>query len=204
MQIKLTECPRDAMQGLDAFIPTELKAKYINAILKVGFDVVDFGSFVSHMAIPQLKDTVDVLNLLDLSETKSKLLTIVANERGASEAVAFEWLGLVEALHRGGTLRAHGVGFAADFCVARAKQGRRGGPGDLCFLQLLVEIEQSVTVAVDLARDGPVALHFGAAAVPHAVVGVHHAIDVNGDCLVAVELAVSGHFSELTVLACGV
>jgi hydroxymethylglutaryl-CoA lyase len=90
MQIKLTECPRDAMQGLDSFIPTELKAKYINAILKVGFDVVDFGSFVSPLAIPQLKDTVDVLNLLDLSETKSKLLTIVANERGASEAVAFE------------------------------------------------------------------------------------------------------------------
>jgi isopropylmalate/homocitrate/citramalate synthase len=71
MQIKLTECPRDAMQGLDSFIPTELKAKYINAILKVGFDVVDFGSFVSPLAIPQLKDTVDVLNLLDLSETEN-------------------------------------------------------------------------------------------------------------------------------------
>ena len=56
MQIKLTECPRDAMQGLDGFIPTELKARYINAILKVGFDVVDFGSFVSPKAIPQLKD----------------------------------------------------------------------------------------------------------------------------------------------------
>lgn len=90
MQIKLTECPRDAMQGFDEFIPTKLKAKYINAILKVGFDVVDFGSFVSHKAIPQLKDTVDVLNLLDLSEKKSKLLTIVANERGATEAAAFQ------------------------------------------------------------------------------------------------------------------
>ena len=90
MQIKLTECPRDAMQGFDEFIPTKLKAKYINAILKVGFDVVDFGSFVSHKAIPQLKDTVDVLSLLDLSEKKSKLLTIVANERGATEAAAFQ------------------------------------------------------------------------------------------------------------------
>tara|TARA_B100000809_G_scaffold160242_1_gene157615 strand:- start:244 stop:1095 length:852 start_codon:yes stop_codon:yes gene_type:complete len=88
--VKLIECPRDAMQGLHAFIPTETKAAYINQLLKVGFDTVDFGSFVSPKAIPQLKDTAAVLNLLDLSTTKSKLLSIVANQRGATEACHFE------------------------------------------------------------------------------------------------------------------
>ncbi len=84
--MKLIECPRDAMQGLDEFIPTEVKAAYLNQLLKVGFDTVDFGSFVSPKAIPQLRDTVDVLKRLDLSETHSKLLAIVANTRGAEEA----------------------------------------------------------------------------------------------------------------------
>ncbi|MFB0924038.1 MAG: hydroxymethylglutaryl-CoA lyase [Vicingaceae bacterium] len=88
--VKLIECPRDAMQGLHDFIPTETKAAYINQLLKVGFDTVDFGSFVSPKAIPQLKDTAKVLNLLDLSTTKSKLLSIVANQRGATEACNFE------------------------------------------------------------------------------------------------------------------
>src|SRR5260221_4691713 len=88
--MKLIECPRDAMQGLDEFIPTERKAAYINQLLKVGFDTIDFGSFVSPKAIPQLRDTVDVLKKLDLSSTKSKLLAIVANTRGAQDAVAFE------------------------------------------------------------------------------------------------------------------
>jgi hydroxymethylglutaryl-CoA lyase len=87
--MKLIECPRDAMQGLDEFIPTDRKAKYINQLLKVGFDTIDFGSFVSPKAIPQLRDTVDVLKKLDLSTTKSKLLAIVANTRGAEDAVKF-------------------------------------------------------------------------------------------------------------------
>ncbi len=89
--IKIIECPRDAMQGIKShFIPTEAKAKYINSLLKVGFDTIDFGSFVSPKAIPQMRDTADVLSKLDLSTTKSKLLAIVANVRGASDASVFE------------------------------------------------------------------------------------------------------------------
>jgi hydroxymethylglutaryl-CoA lyase len=88
--VKLIECPRDAMQGLHDFIPTDVKAAYINQLLKVGFDTIDFGSFVSPKAIPQLKDTAEVLNQLDLSATKSKLLAIVANQRGAIDACNFE------------------------------------------------------------------------------------------------------------------
>ncbi len=88
--MKIVECPRDAMQGIKQLIPTELKAKYINTLLKVGFDTIDFGSFVSPKAIPQLVDTADVLKQLDLSSTKSKLLAIVANQRGAQDACHFE------------------------------------------------------------------------------------------------------------------
>ncbi|MDG1477303.1 MAG: hydroxymethylglutaryl-CoA lyase [Vicingaceae bacterium] len=88
--VKLIECPRDAMQGLHDFIPTDIKAKYINQLLKVGFDTIDFGSFVSPKAIPQLKDTAEVLNKLDLSQANSKLLAIVANQRGATDACNFE------------------------------------------------------------------------------------------------------------------
>lgn len=87
--VKLIECPRDAMQGLHDFIPTATKAAYINQLLKVGFDTIDFGSFVSPKAIPQMRDTADVLNQLDLSSTKSKLLAIIANTRGAEDAVKF-------------------------------------------------------------------------------------------------------------------
>ncbi|MBK7871357.1 MAG: hydroxymethylglutaryl-CoA lyase [Saprospiraceae bacterium] len=88
--VKLIECPRDAMQGLKDFIPTETKATYINQLLKVGFDTIDFGSFVSPKAIPQMRDTAEVLNLLGLSATTSKLLAIVANQRGAEDAAQFE------------------------------------------------------------------------------------------------------------------
>ncbi len=88
--LKLTECPRDAMQGLHDFIPTEAKAEYINLLLEVGFDTIDFGSFVSPKAIPQLRDTADVLNRLVLNNTRSKLLAIVANTRGAEDACEFE------------------------------------------------------------------------------------------------------------------
>jgi hydroxymethylglutaryl-CoA lyase len=90
-KVKLIECPRDAMQGIKShFIPTEAKAQYINALLRVGFDTIDFGSFVSPKAIPQMRDTADVLSQLDLSKTESKLLAIVANIRGAEDASQFE------------------------------------------------------------------------------------------------------------------
>jgi hydroxymethylglutaryl-CoA lyase len=83
----LIECPRDAMQGLHEFVPTELKIRYLNALLQVGFHTLDFGSFVSTKAIPQLADTVEVLAGLDLSTTQTQLLAIVANVRGVSEAL---------------------------------------------------------------------------------------------------------------------
>ncbi|MGV6846601.1 MAG: hydroxymethylglutaryl-CoA lyase [Lutibacter sp.] len=90
-KVKIIECPRDAMQGIKShFIPTKLKAKYINSLLNVGFDTIDFGSFVSPKAIPQMRDTADVLKLLDLSKSSSKLLAIVANVRGAQDAIQFE------------------------------------------------------------------------------------------------------------------
>jgi hydroxymethylglutaryl-CoA lyase len=90
-KVKIIECPRDAMQGIKShFIPSEVKARYINSLLKVGFDTIDFGSFVSPKAIPQMRDTAEVLSQLDLSETSSKLLAIVANTRGAQEASVFE------------------------------------------------------------------------------------------------------------------
>lgn len=89
-QIKLIECPRDAMQGWPHQIPTEVKVRYINSLLNVGFDTIDFGSFVSPKAIPQMADTKDVLSKLDLSATSSKLLAIVANRRGAEDAVQFD------------------------------------------------------------------------------------------------------------------
>ncbi|MFT6054661.1 MAG: hydroxymethylglutaryl-CoA lyase [Roseivirga sp.] len=88
--MKIVECPRDAMQGLHDFIPTTVKADYINQLLKVGFDTIDFGSFVSPKAIPQLRDTAEVLDLLDLSSSSSKLLAIIANKRGAEQAVTFK------------------------------------------------------------------------------------------------------------------
>ena len=94
--IKLIECPRDAMQGIPDFIDTAIKAAYINQLMEVGFDTVDFGSFVSPKAIPQMRDTAEVLELLDLHKAKSKLLAIVANVRGAEDALHFpeiEYLG---------------------------------------------------------------------------------------------------------------
>lgn len=88
--LKLVECPRDAMQGIHEFIPTEKKINYINSLLSVGFDTIDFGSFVSPKAIPQMRDTAEVLNGLNLDQTTSKLLGIVANQRGAEDAVQFD------------------------------------------------------------------------------------------------------------------
>ena len=84
--VKIIECPRDAMQGIKTFIPSEKKVKYIQSLLNCGFDTIDFGSFVSPRAIPQMVDTAEVLSQLDLSKTTSKLLAIVANVRGAMDA----------------------------------------------------------------------------------------------------------------------
>lgn len=88
--VSLVECPRDAMQGWKRFIPTEEKIRYLNALLHVGFDTIDCGSFVSARAIPQMADTREVIRELDVQNTKSKLLVIVANVRGAEEAVRFD------------------------------------------------------------------------------------------------------------------
>lgn len=84
--VKIIECPRDAMQGIKMFIPTEKKIQYIQSLLRVGFDTIDFGSFVSAKAIPQMQDTAEVLAQLDLSATDSKLLAIIANTKGAELA----------------------------------------------------------------------------------------------------------------------
>ncbi len=88
--MQLVECPRDALQGLKKIIPTEQKVEYIQSLLDVGFHTIDFGSFVSAKAIPQMADTKDVIQQLDLSQSKSKLLAIIANERGADEALQYE------------------------------------------------------------------------------------------------------------------
>ena len=86
-KVKIIECPRDAMQGIKDWIPTEQKVQYIQSLLRCGFDTIDFGSFVSPKAIPQMQDTAEVLGQLDLSTTESKLLAIIANVRGAEAAV---------------------------------------------------------------------------------------------------------------------
>ena len=95
-QIKIIECPRDAMQGIKPFIPTSRKVAYLQSLLRVGFDTLDFGSFVSPKAIPQMQDTAEVLSQLDLSNTKTKLLAIIANTQGAkilSEHKEINYLG---------------------------------------------------------------------------------------------------------------
>jgi hydroxymethylglutaryl-CoA lyase len=93
--MKLIECPRDAIQGIKRFIPTAAKVHYLNELLQAGFDTIDFGSFVSPKAIPQMADTAEIIKQLDLSSSKSKLLAIVANERGASEACYFKEIAFI-------------------------------------------------------------------------------------------------------------
>ena len=88
--VEIVECPRDAMQGIKEFIPTETKLAYLQQLLKVGYDVIDCGSFVSHKAIPQMRDTHEIIQRLDMSATTSKLLTIAANERGARDAASYD------------------------------------------------------------------------------------------------------------------
>jgi hydroxymethylglutaryl-CoA lyase len=90
MTVKIIECPRDAMQGIKTFIPTERKIAYIQSLLRVGYDTIDVGSFVSAKAIPQMQDSAAVITGLDISNTKSKLLAIIANTQGAEAAVQYE------------------------------------------------------------------------------------------------------------------
>jgi hydroxymethylglutaryl-CoA lyase len=89
-KLNIIECPRDAMQGLAKFIPTEKKVAYLNKLLTVGYSTLDFGSFVSPKAVPQMKDTAEVVTRLNLANTKTKLLVIIANLRGAEEAVKYK------------------------------------------------------------------------------------------------------------------
>lgn len=93
--MKIIECPRDAMQGLTDFIPTDKKIAYLNTLLNVGFDTIDAGSFVSAKAIPQLRDTAEVMEKIDLGNSRSKLLVIVANTRGAEEAARYKHISYV-------------------------------------------------------------------------------------------------------------
>jgi len=95
MSVKLIECPRDAMQGFHRLISTDQKVEYLNALLKVGFDAIDCGSFVSAKAVPQLADTAEVLKRIDTSASESKLLTIVANERGAEQACSISKVDII-------------------------------------------------------------------------------------------------------------
>jgi hydroxymethylglutaryl-CoA lyase len=132
--MKIIECPRDAMQGLDEFIPTDKKITYINQLLRVGFDTIDFGSFVSPKAIPQMRDTAEVLDGLDMNIGRSKLLAIVANTRGAEEACKFgmiSYLGfplsISETFQRRNTNKSiaealNTVGEMQDLCVRNGKQ----------------------------------------------------------------------------------
>lgn len=94
-KVKIIECPRDAMQGIKTFIPTDRKISYLQALLKCGFDTLDFGSFVSPKAVPQMQDTAEVLAGLDLKDARSKMLAIVANVRGARDACKYETIDIL-------------------------------------------------------------------------------------------------------------
>ena len=93
-KIQIVECPRDAMQGLKEYIPASKKAHYINSLVQVGFDVIDVGSFVSPKAVPQMRDTSDVINLLKLKDSTT-LLSVVLNQRGALDASNFEEISIL-------------------------------------------------------------------------------------------------------------
>lgn len=123
--MKITECPRDAIQGIKHFIPTAAKARYLNELLWAGFDRIDFGSFVSPKAIPQLADTAEVLKLLDPGAANGKLLAIVANERGAMSACAFpeiSYLGFPFSISETFQHRNTGSGIAESFERVKAIQ----------------------------------------------------------------------------------
>ena len=125
-KIKVVECPRDAMQGWKTLIPTQQKIKYLNSLLKVGFDTLDCGSFVSPKAIPQMADTKEVLHQLNVADSETKLLVIIANTRGAKEAVQFDNI--------------HSLGFP--FSISETFQQRNTNSSIEQSLQRLDEIQQ--------------------------------------------------------------
>lgn len=133
-QVKIVECPRDAMQGIRDFIPTEAKVRYLQALLGCGFHTLDFGSFVSPRAIPQMADTVQVLEGLDLSRTRTRLLAIVANRRGAEEACRYpqiEYLGYPFSISENFQMRnthktiAESIGILEDILELAAQHGKQ-------------------------------------------------------------------------------
>ncbi|MCC6288316.1 MAG: hydroxymethylglutaryl-CoA lyase [Chitinophagaceae bacterium] len=130
--IKLIECPRDAMQGWAHFIPTQEKIKYINALLKVGFDTIDFGSFVSAKAIPQMADSHEVTDSLDTSGSATKLLAIIANQRGADEALKHDiisYIGFPFSISQTFQLRNTNSSIAESFNRVAAIQEKCVAPG---------------------------------------------------------------------------
>lgn len=134
--MKIIECPRDAMQGLHEFIPTDQKTAYINQLLKVGFDTIDFGSFVSPKAIPQMRDTSEVLAGLDLSATRSKLLAIVANIRGAKDACQFDEINYL----------GYPLSLSETFQQRNTKRSINDAFNDLSEIQELVEDHEKILV----------------------------------------------------------
>ena len=132
--VKITECPRDAMQGIKEFIPTPDKVAYLNLLLKVGFDRLDFGSFVSPKAIPQLQDTAAVLSQLNLSDSSTKLLAIIANVRGAKEASAFSQISF--------------LGFP--FSVSETFQQRNTNTS---IQQSLANVEEIITICKEFGKE---------------------------------------------------
>ncbi|TPG63814.1 hydroxymethylglutaryl-CoA lyase [Hymenobacter nivis] len=144
--MKLIECPRDAMQGLPAFVPTATKTAYLNALLRVGFDTLDFGSFVSPKAIPQLRDTAEVLAGLDLIATQTKLLAIVANRRGAETAAQHPEI--------------HYLGFplsvSETFQQRNTNQTRAGALADVAAMQELCEqVGKTLVVYLSMGFGNP-------------------------------------------------
>jgi hydroxymethylglutaryl-CoA lyase len=141
-RITLIECPRDAMQGWAHFIPTEQKVAYLNKLLRVGFDVLDFGSFVSPKAIPQMADTKEVLPQLDLSGTDTELLAIIANTRGAEDAVAYEQIKY--------------LGFP--FSISETFQQRNTNKS---IAESLAQVEEIQTLAVNSAKETVIYISMG-------------------------------------------
>ncbi len=144
--MKIIECPRDAMQGIEKFIPTELKANYINSLLKVGFDTIDFGSFVSPKAMPQMRDTSDLLQRLDLSDSSSKLLAIIANRRGAENASSFEEI----------TYLGYPLSLSETFQQRNTNRSIAQAMGDLQFIQeLCVKHEKTLVTYLSMGFGNP-------------------------------------------------
>ena len=161
-EIKIIECPRDAMQGIKDFIPTQNKVSYIQALLRVGFDTIDFGSFVSPKAIPQMQDTVEVLAQLDLSQTTSKLLAIIANTQGAisaSEHEPIQYLGFPFSISENFQMRNTHKTIAESLVtlseiIEIAKLGKKAKIGQVTFDRGANKYHGQVKAVAEAARKG--------------------------------------------------